>query len=569
MTESKMRPIRVLLYGYIDTNVIDGSAFFLPAMANMISSIPNVQVDLLLSTPVKRLTVLKEVLGNPHVRVIDPFADSYVGRTKFQFLAKDYISHQEAAELILFQEQEGNYDSKIIRSSEVASALSRLSTETIRNMMLYVTGIVNPNQPPADDVASSIRALAVLGAKFIMQTKEMAAYLEKDVLHGQIRRQSILSLYPMVPNVEKSFEQVFQKKTAYKKFVYSGKFVREWNPAQIISGFNEINASYKDIELSVAGDQFREDESNPSFVEEVKYLLRSSESVTWHGGVEREVARNLISNSDVGISWRHESLDESFELSTKLLEYGSLGKPCIMNRTPMHEALFGTDYPLYADSMSDYTELLEKIVTEPLIVESAAETSFKVSLDFTYTEAARRLLPFLLDTVSPSDDSVTSVEAGNTEIISMMDCSPGDFLERASQIGASSLTNVVGPFVTLSTKRGVDGSATSSSLSGDILALYVDWRASQLSLEASTRNATVDESRSETTQIVERSDSQDIVADFERAKAELKRLKEELLESKYHSDTIATKLSLSEARLKSLRESKLGRLQISIWSRRR
>src|SRR2546429_9858944 len=75
--------------------------------------------------------------------------------------------------------------------------------------------------------------------------------------------------------------------------------------------------------------------------------------VTWHGGRSREEARRLPGSCDIGLSWRHPDLDASLELSTKVLEFGALGLPVILNRTPMHEALLGADYPLFAVSLAD------------------------------------------------------------------------------------------------------------------------------------------------------------------------------------------------------------------------
>lgn len=68
--------------------------------------------------------------------------------------------------------------------------------------------------------------------------------------------------------------------------------------------------------------------------------MKTYKNVDWVGGVTREEVQKLIQQSDIGIGWRNNSLNDSLELSTKALEYGALGKPVILNRTPMHERLF-------------------------------------------------------------------------------------------------------------------------------------------------------------------------------------------------------------------------------------
>ena len=40
-----------------------------------------------------------------------------------------------------------------------------------------------------------------------------------------------------------------------------------------------------------------------------------------------------------------------------MLEFGQLGLPVILNRTPMHEALLGADYPLFAASLDDVADV--------------------------------------------------------------------------------------------------------------------------------------------------------------------------------------------------------------------
>ena len=79
----------------------------------------------------------------------------------------------------------------------------------------------------------------------------------------------------------------------------------------------------------------------------------SPPGVVWHGGHPRaggHAARRPAATS--GCRWRHPELDASLELSTKVLEFGALGLPVVLNRTPMHEALLGADYPLFAGSLS-------------------------------------------------------------------------------------------------------------------------------------------------------------------------------------------------------------------------
>src|ERR1700680_2428652 len=70
----------------------------------------------------------------------------------------------------------------------------------------------------------------------------------------------------------------------------------------------------------------------------------------------RQEARQPAASCHIGLSWRDQSLDASLELSTKVLEFGLLGLPVILNRTPLHEELLGADYPLFARDLSDVAD---------------------------------------------------------------------------------------------------------------------------------------------------------------------------------------------------------------------
>lgn len=591
---NNFKPLKVLLFGYIDTNVIDGSAFFLPAMANMLTSLPNVEVDLLLARPVRRLTVLQEVLGNHKVNVIDPFDMAYPGQKELDFLSKKTITLEEAAELLNHHSKLNDYDVKIIRSTEVTVRATHLNPNFAANCLLYVTGVVNASHEIDPEVINSYDFLNDSGCSFLLQTTEMLNVFRNQFIKSSKMPISAVAVYPMVPDIADDFSSAFTKKDCYKDFVYTGKFVREWNPTQILSAMSEIRSIDPEVNLSVAGDQFRKDLSNDSFVEEVQYLLKNTDGVTWHGGVEREQARALIGNADVGISWRHPDLDDSLELSTKLLEYGTLAKPCIMNRTPMHERLFGTDYPLYANSMTEFTDRLSEIVTNPKVVEFAAERSFRVSLDFTYSRAARRVLPLIVEVTQKATASEDVFDINDPMVVSLVDHSPASFLKIAAEKNATSVSAVLGPFLLL--EKSADREPDNSR-SMDLLDFYVDWRAAlRVTTTDASRNVTVKNSlvkhangihgsKSHQTQEFELStfelsreletqedDAKKLVilnGEIQRRGRTIENLKLDLRKHQRDCKVLEQQLQESTTRLNALRASRLGKIQVAIWSRRK
>jgi glycosyltransferase involved in cell wall biosynthesis len=102
----------------------------------------------------------------------------------------------------------------------------------------------------------------------------------------------------------------------------------------------------------------------------------------------------LAAEGDVGLSWRHPELDSSLELSTKVLEFGQLGLPVILNRTPMHEALLGADYPLFAASLDDVADAAASVLDPAVFALAAARTS-AAAASFALDRAAGRLRAYL------------------------------------------------------------------------------------------------------------------------------------------------------------------------------
>ena len=110
--------------------------------------------------------------------------------------------------------------------------------------------------------------------------------------------------------------------------------------------------------------------------------------VVWHGGKPRAEAMAIAAAGDIGLSWRHPELDASLELSTKVLEFGALGLPVIVNRTPMHEALLGADYPLFAASLDDVADVAALAAPTPRSSRWRRSRTAAATQDYTMDRAA-------------------------------------------------------------------------------------------------------------------------------------------------------------------------------------
>jgi glycosyltransferase involved in cell wall biosynthesis len=71
--------------------------------------------------------------------------------------------------------------------------------------------------------------------------------------------------------------------------------------------------------------------------------LGIEDRVTFHGRVPFEAVPPAVAGSDIGIAPTRRDIYTDSTLSTKIFEYGAMGKPCVASWLPLVEATFGTD----------------------------------------------------------------------------------------------------------------------------------------------------------------------------------------------------------------------------------
>src|SRR5713101_1306705 len=159
------------------------------------------------------------------------------------------------------------------------------------------------------------------------------------------------------------------------------------------------------------GDKIHSDPADPGYARRMRAALGRPQAaygapragtpspgdsgVIWYGGRSRQEAMQLAASCDIGLSWRDASLDASLELSTKVLEFGLLGLPVILNRTPMHEELLGADYPLFARDLSDVADTVAEVASDPAVARLAAARTAAAARSFTLESAVSRLRGYL------------------------------------------------------------------------------------------------------------------------------------------------------------------------------
>lgn len=385
-------PFRVLLYAHVDLNVVDGSAYFVAGAASLLTSAAGVEVDVVTATPLQRTVVAEEMLVNPAVVVVDPYRDEGLALRRPEFRTIRRMDEVMAASMLVHYLDRGGYDVVLVRSTQVAGELARLRPGLGPRLCVYVTGVVSRGQDVEEPLLGCLRGLAHGGATLLCQTAEMSEHLGR-LLPDTVPPGGVAVMRPSVPARPGSPEPPTDGPLVA---AYTGKFARAWNTVQMLSGFKQAVSRTPGMRLLVAGDHFRPEPGWPTFAAEARYLLQSHPQITWVGGVTRDEARDLVSAADVGLGWRSSSLDDSLELSTKILENGSLGRPTIINPTPMHHRLFGSDYPLFAATMADFVDLLCRLDRDRSVLQEAAVRTAEVAADHSYDRVFDDLFPTLL-----------------------------------------------------------------------------------------------------------------------------------------------------------------------------
>ncbi|WP_409304850.1 glycosyltransferase [Peribacillus sp. SCS-155] len=379
--------LRILVFGFIDMNTMDGSAVFLSSVATALALDKNIHVDLLLARPIKRDILLEPLEAADNITVINPYEDEVFKQSGEEWLRKGFLSYTDAESLICHYWSRNRYDWLLVRSMDTVERILPHSS-IIEQTLVYVTGLTHADQNLNDSSHDSLKNIYEKCAYFLCQTKEMCQFVI-DLLELPADHKVAL-LSPMIPDVE-----VEENQELTRQLVYTGKFDPDWRTIEIITAFKELKREMEDLTLHIAGDKFNRREQQPNFREEAMYLLRNTDGLNWYGALTRKDAQQLIVNSDIGITWRSPEMDSSLELSTKLLEYGILKKPVIMNPTKMHKQLFGEDYPLFANTEKEFRDAVKNALNDRQIYDSAAARMYQVSSNFVFSKALKRLQPML------------------------------------------------------------------------------------------------------------------------------------------------------------------------------
>lgn len=342
-----METLKILIYGDIDINIIDGSSIWITSIINVLSINSNIKIDYLLKKTIRNNTVINSIYDIQKIYIIDPFSKFNIKGNK--------LTPNQASKCIELLDNKNKYDCIIVRGIDICREICK--KEALRKKIIsYV--IPEKNNKTATSISNQEKEKLIYiynNSKYIFSQTEESKELFKKVLNINSDEKFIL-LPPMIPEVNKEELKFKNKKN---RLIYSGKFSEKWNSYRILKACQKIIENDASISLTVICNKFHKDIEDKE--DEILDILENGENINWIPGVSRTEVFDIMKEHDIGIAWRSEEIDNdnSVELSTKVLEYASLGIPVILKRTKLHENLFGKDYPLFIED--DENDFINKI----------------------------------------------------------------------------------------------------------------------------------------------------------------------------------------------------------------
>ncbi|WP_309081896.1 glycosyltransferase [Zhihengliuella sp.] len=345
-------PVRVLLYGDVDLNVLDGSAVWLTSMAEAWAA-AGASVDVQLKAAEKRELLSGVLRTVPGVTVLAATVRS----------GHQTMTCAEAADALERLDARQPYDVVFVRGIHMCAELAAREAFAGR-LWSYVTEFSYPAESMDARRRATLGEIAEASRLVLAQTPQARAVLEAAVPAAAGRT---VELTPMIPDAlgapagpespadaptETAADAAGGKRAI--KLVYTGKFARDWRTDLMPGIVDELRGLGHEAELTMVGDKVQRSEEEPLWPQRMREVMDTPRAdVVWAGAHDRAGATALTSAADISLGWRSPALDLSVELSTKVLESCALGVPPLLNRTSLHEELLGADYPLFIDAARD------------------------------------------------------------------------------------------------------------------------------------------------------------------------------------------------------------------------
>ncbi|RTQ97919.1 glycosyltransferase family protein [Halomonas nitroreducens] len=353
---------RVLICGNPDLNYIDGSSIWAQTIALATAATGTVEVDFLAKSSPDRDELFGPLKTADNLTILDG-----TDRQHWQGKGFKRLTLPMMAELTVKLDRANPYDVVIVRGLEIATRLLD-SPDVLAKCWMYLTDIPQAVADYAPDQRLVMQRIARGCQRLLCQTdgfKTLWKALVPDLEESKFR------LYtPVIPDLPERLPALAERPT---RAIYAGKFKGDWMTLEMAEAWPAIHREQPGSELIMIGDKIHNETARPDYQQRMQQALENTRGLSWLGAQSREAVQQQLQQARVGLSWRAESMNDTVEYSTKILEYGGAGCAAILNRNSLHEQLLGQDYPLFANSEEEFRRQLTRALREPQVAQQAAD----------------------------------------------------------------------------------------------------------------------------------------------------------------------------------------------------
>jgi glycosyltransferase involved in cell wall biosynthesis len=378
MSDAAVRK-RCLICANPDLNRVDGSSVWSQTVALALAETGSLAIDFLARATPARDTLFGPLMADSRITVVD--ATAVLAE---QGNVASRLGAEQVAAAALRLDAKNHYDLIVLRGYDIARELLQ-TRDVLARCWLYLTDIFQQVDDIPDEELAVLRELAT-GSMSVLCQSQGFMRLWQSIAPGL--PDSKFRLYaPVVPDSSEAPPLAERPPVA----IYAGKYTPEWKTLEMVRLWKHVRGAQPEARLVMVGDKIHDDRAQPTFAEEMRRALEQTPGVEWAGAMGRSDVQVLLANARVALSWRSESMNETLEYSTKILEYGGAGCPVVLNRNALHEELFGSDYPLYANSSEEFVAATRLAFADLDIAEVAARRAGAVARRHQFSERVAML----------------------------------------------------------------------------------------------------------------------------------------------------------------------------------
>lgn len=374
--------LSILFYTMANLNLIDGSSIWMHSVAETLHVDHRLQVTIPLRTPERRDVVTRALRRLERVELVDP--RELGGRDPGGMSVVDSVTALERLDA------KRRHDIVLLRAYDLCLEAVRRGRFSGRLWSCY---ILEPERDIADPAyLAGMTRIAEASRHVVCQSEEMRALLE-SLVPAAIGKTIILAPAIPVDTVPRP-----DPGRIVRRLIYAGKFHRFYPVDKMIDAFERLRTDHPDLEFHVAGDKFHRPKGDAAYAAALERRLMDTPGLVWHGGIGRDEVEALLARGGIALSlwdFRHGPGMNNLVISTKLLDFCSVGLPAILSRTAAQEEVLGPDYPLFVTAVDEALPLLRRLLVDPALYREAAERCFASSRPFTYPAVYAGIAPYI------------------------------------------------------------------------------------------------------------------------------------------------------------------------------